>query len=100
MATLDRSTLPEETLNQPPPFPEMNLFERDAALREGLAREGGGWGTERVSEIGELAGSSLARWHVERAEQNTPVLHTHDRYGNRIDEVHCDPSWHWLLGEG
>ena len=22
---------------------------------------------------------------------------THDRYGNRIDEVELDPSWHWLL---
>ena len=26
-----------------------------------------------------------------------PVLRTHDRYGNRIDEVELDPSWHWLL---
>ena len=26
-----------------------------------------------------------------------PVLHTFDRFGNRIDEVELDPSWHWLL---
>ena len=25
------------------------------------------------------------------------MLRTHDRYGNRIDEVDLDPSWHWLL---
>ena len=26
-----------------------------------------------------------------------PILRTHDRFGNRIDEVELDPSWHWLL---
>ena len=25
------------------------------------------------------------------------MLHTHDRYGHRIDEVEFHPSWHWLL---
>ena len=25
------------------------------------------------------------------------MLRTHDRYGNRIDEVELDPSWHWAL---
>ena len=25
------------------------------------------------------------------------MLKTHDRYGNRVDEVELDPSWHWLL---
>ena len=27
------------------------------------------------------------------------MLRTHDRYGNRVDEVELDPSWHWLLRE-
>ena len=22
---------------------------------------------------------------------------THDRYGNRVDQIDLDPSWHWLL---
>ena len=35
--------------------------------------------------------------HAERAERNEPILRTHDRYGNRIDEVELDPSWHWML---
>ena len=25
------------------------------------------------------------------------MLRTHDRWGNRIDQVELDPSWHWLL---
>jgi putative acyl-CoA dehydrogenase len=44
-----------------------------------------------------VAGSPEAREHGRRAERNQPILRTHDRYGNRIDEVELDPSWHWLL---
>jgi putative acyl-CoA dehydrogenase len=44
-----------------------------------------------------VAGSVEAREHGRRAERNEPRLTTHDRYGNRIDEVELDPSWHWLL---
>jgi putative acyl-CoA dehydrogenase len=28
------------------------------------------------------------------------ILRTHDRFGNRIDQVELDPSWHWLLRGG
>jgi putative acyl-CoA dehydrogenase len=84
-------------LNQPPPLEPVNLFEVDLALREALEREGGEWGAERVREAGAVAGSAEAREHSRRAERNPPILRTHDRYGNRIDEVELDPSWHWLL---
>jgi putative acyl-CoA dehydrogenase len=84
-------------LNQAPPLEPANLFELDLVLQEALAREGGGWGIERAREAGAAAGSIEAREHARRAERNVPVLKTHDRYGNRIDEVELDPSWHWLL---
>src|SRR5437588_2884760 len=77
----------------------VNLFEVDVALRESLEREGGGWGVDRAREAGAGAGSVEAVEHSRRAEHNLPVLRTHDRYGNRIDEVELDPSWHWLLRE-
>jgi putative acyl-CoA dehydrogenase len=85
-------------LNQPPPLEPLNLFETDLALGEALEREGGGWGRERAVQAGAVAGSVQAREHSQRAERNEPVLHTHDPYGTRIDEVELDPSWHWLLG--
>src|SRR5437660_1290799 len=84
-------------LNQGPPRQPVNLFEVDLAVREGLEREGGGWGLDRVHEAGAVAGSVEALEHGRRAERNVPILRTHDRYGNRIDEVELDPSWHWLL---
>jgi putative acyl-CoA dehydrogenase len=86
-----------EVLNQAPPIVPYNVFEADLALREALEREGGAWGVDRLRDTGELAGSPEALEHSERAERNEPILRTHDRYGNRIDEVELDPSWHWSL---
>jgi putative acyl-CoA dehydrogenase len=62
-----------------------------------MEREGGAWGMDRAREIGRMAGSAEAQEHARRAERNEPRLITHDRYGNRVDQVELDPSWHWLL---
>ncbi len=87
-----------EVLNQAPPLAPYNVFEADLALRGALEREAG-WGADRLTATGALAGSREALEHAERCERNEPVLRTHDRYGNRIDEVELDPSWHWCLRE-
>jgi putative acyl-CoA dehydrogenase len=96
-ATVDVTDPAREVLNQAPPLEPINLFEVDLALREALEREGGAWGVDRVREAGEVAGSIEAHEHSRRAERNLPILRTHDRYGNRIDQVELDLSWHWLL---
>jgi putative acyl-CoA dehydrogenase len=88
-----------DVFNQAPPLAPYNVFEADLPLREALEREGGGWGAARLSDTGALAGDPAAIAHSERSEANEPVLRTHDRYGNRIDQVELDPSWHWLLRE-
>jgi putative acyl-CoA dehydrogenase len=97
MATLDTTDPAREVANQAPPLHPANLFEIDLALKEALEREGGGWGIDRARETGAIAGSQETLEHSRRAERNLPILRTHDRYGNRIDEVELDPSWHWLL---
>src|SRR5438105_563472 len=86
-----------EVVNQAPALQPVNLFEVDLALGEALVREGGEWGVERARETGAASGSVETREHSRRAERNAPILRTHDRFGNRIDEVELDPSWHWLL---
>src|SRR5919107_1808894 len=83
--------------NQAPPLAPYNVFDSDLPLREALEREGGGGGVDRLRDTGELAGSAEAAEPSNRAERNEPILRTHDRYGNRIDEVELDPSWHWSL---
>jgi putative acyl-CoA dehydrogenase len=97
MSTIEVGNPARDVLNQPPPLQPVNLFEVDLALREALDRDGGGWGDARAREAGAIAGSAEALEHGRRAERNLPVLRTHDRYGNRIDQVELDPSWHWLL---
>jgi putative acyl-CoA dehydrogenase len=97
MATAAIHDPAREVLNQPPPLEPVNLFEVDLALGEALGREGGQWGVDRAMDAGAVAGSVESREHSRRAERNVPILRTHDRFGNRIDEVELDPSWHWLL---
>jgi len=98
MTTIEIGDPAREVLNQAPPLQPANLFELDGPLQEALDREGGDWGADLAREAGAIAGSVEATQHGRRAERNEPRLTTHDRYGNRIDAVELDPSWHWLLG--
>ncbi len=97
MATTEVTDPAREVLNQPPPLQPIDLLESDLALQEALQREAGGWGRDAVREAGVVAGGIEALEHGRRAERNQPRLITHDRYGNRVDQVDLDPSWHWLL---
>src|SRR5712691_11140664 len=83
--------------NQPPPLVGYNLFDADPALRESLEREGGFWAQDAVHELGRLAGTEEAIAWGFQANANPPELHTHDRFGNRIDEVEFHPAWHRLM---
>jgi len=82
--------------NQPPPLEGLNLFETNRPLVEALEREGQGWGHEQASAVGALAGSEGIRLGFE-ANENPPRLKTHDRFGNRVDQVEFHPSWHRLM---
>jgi len=83
--------------NQPPPLVDYNLFCSDAALREALRREGAAWAEPRVEEFGRLVGTREAIEWGFQANEHPPVLHTHDRFGNRRDEVEYHPAWHQLM---
>jgi putative acyl-CoA dehydrogenase len=87
-----------EVLNQPPPLAGYNLYDADPVLAEALHREGAGWAEERVRTLGALAGARESVALGEQADANPPVLRTHDRYGQRLDEVEFHPAWHRLLG--
>ena len=83
--------------NQAPPLVDYNLFDADLPLRESLEREGGSWAQDLVHELGRLAGTEEAIAWGFQANANPPQLHTHDRFGNRIDEVEFHPAWHQLM---
>lgn len=85
-----------EVFNQVPDLLPYNTSQ-DRSLREGLDREGAGWSLGELNELGDLAGSVEAQEWGRLANENPPVLRTHDRYGNRIDEVEFHPHWHDLM---
>jgi putative acyl-CoA dehydrogenase len=89
--------LERQVLNQPPPLVDYNLFSTDRALREGIAREGAGWACEELHEFGRKSGTAEALEWGAAANENPPVLHTHDRYGHRRDEVEFHPAWHNVM---
>ncbi|MBB2989827.1 putative acyl-CoA dehydrogenase [Mycolicibacterium iranicum] len=82
--------------NQVPPLEDFNPA-ASPVLSEALIREGGQWGVDEVWELGALGGSARAQRWGELADRHRPVLHTHDRYGHRVDEVDYDPAYHELM---
>jgi putative acyl-CoA dehydrogenase len=86
-----------EVLNQPPPLVDYNLFASDRALREAVAREGGGWACAELEDFGRRLGMADVMEWAALANEYPPVLHTHDRYGRRLDEVRFHPAWHNLM---
>lgn len=82
--------------NQVPPLTDYNPA-TSPVLMEALIREGGQWGVDEVTELGAISGSATARRWGDLADRNRPVLHTHDRYGHRVDEIEYDPAYHELM---
>ena len=84
-------------VNQSQPLADYNVFSSDRALVEAVAREGGDFAVDTVREVGALAGRAETIELGRLANENEPVLRSHDRHGNRIDEVEYHPSWHELM---
>jgi putative acyl-CoA dehydrogenase len=85
-----------EVTNQVPPLVGHDVA-ADPVLLEGLCREGAGWAEPELHELGVLAGGEQAQDWGRAAHAYPPVLRTHDRYGNRVDEVDFHPAWHALM---
>jgi putative acyl-CoA dehydrogenase len=85
-----------EVTNQVPPLVDVDITTHPA-LVEGLRREGAGWAEQEVRELGALGNSEQWQLAGRLANEHPPVLRTHDRYGNRIDEVEYLPQYHGLM---
>ena len=73
-----------EVVNQVPPLTGYDVAD-DPAMLDALRREGAGWAEAEVREIGLLAGTARAQDWGRLANEHPPVLHTHDRFGHRVD---------------
>ncbi|WP_250656713.1 acyl-CoA dehydrogenase family protein [Alkalimarinus coralli] len=83
--------------NQPPELENINLFEQDIALKEAVEREGAGWAIDEISAFGQKVGEAKYIELGFQANENKPVLHTHNRFGHRVDEVKFHPAYHQLM---
>lgn len=83
--------------NQAPPLENLNFFDIDPLLGEiSLPEEA----ISRLRAFGERAGSAQMLNLGFLANENPPVLHTHDRSGHRIDRVMFHPAYHELMSMG
>ena len=84
--------------NQPPPLEGYDLYTQDSVLVEAVRREGRplGGSAARARQRPRRRAARVGRL----ANEHPPVLCTHDRYGERSDEVELHPAWHRLLELG
>jgi putative acyl-CoA dehydrogenase len=91
------SATTHEVSNQPAPLVDYNLFDTNRPLQDALKLNAPGLDTAPLRQLGELAGTAGMQAHARLANTFTPQLHTHDRFGHRIDEVEFHPSYHALM---
>ncbi len=84
-------------MNQPPPLENYNVFSSDRPLAGALAGEAPGAARGELTLLGEVAGRAETIALGFEANEHPPQLRTHDRFGNRIDEVAFHPAWHALM---
>ncbi|HEX6970585.1 MAG TPA: acyl-CoA dehydrogenase family protein [Micromonosporaceae bacterium] len=83
--------------NQPPPRVGIDEYAANAPLREAVRRYDATFAEQTLHEIGRLVGSERYQEWAVAANVHEPVLHTHDRYGHRIDEVTYHPAYHEII---
>lgn len=88
-----------EVENQAPARVGIDEFAANNPLVQAVARWGSGTddAAAALHEAGELVGSAEFQRDAELANTRTPELRTHDRWGDRVDEVEYDDSYHRVI---
>ena len=84
-------------INQVEPLENYNVFTGNQALRDALKFNAPDMDTASLAALGEKLGSAEYQTHARLANVYTPVLHAHDRFGNRVDQLEFHPSYHALM---
>ena len=86
-----------EVINQPVDSPTSTCTTRDAALKDGVRREGAEWAANALGAFGGRPARPPIFELGALANRNPPELDTHDRYGRRVDLVRFHPAYHELM---
>lgn len=85
--------------NQPPPRVDVNEYTANVPLAEYLQTVGEAEVTDALEASGAVVGSAQFQEDARLAHRNPPILHTHSKYGQRIDEVEYHPSYHRIISQ-
>ncbi|RUO73790.1 isovaleryl-CoA dehydrogenase [Pseudidiomarina sediminum] len=83
--------------NQPPALENYNLYAADQALQDAVQREGAAWAAQDITRFGAECGRADRIALGFAANANKPQLVTHDRFGQRVDQIDFHPSYHQLM---
>jgi putative acyl-CoA dehydrogenase len=86
-----------QVLNQPEPLADYNLFAGNQPLRDALKLNAPQLDLAALQSLGDQLGQAAMQTHARLANAHAPQLHSHDRFGHRIDEVEFHPSYHVLM---
>lgn len=86
-----------EVFNQPEPLVDVNLFEANRPLQDGLKFNAPALDPAGLRALGAGLGTREMQTHARLANVHSPQLRSHDRFGRRIDEVEFHPSYHALM---
>lgn len=86
-----------EVVNVARELRDYNMFTQDAVLQQAVQREAAGWAQDELTAFGALTGQAEYRELGIVANHVKPELETHDRFGNRIDQVNFHPAYHQLM---
>lgn len=87
--------------NQPPPRVDINEYLLNLPLQEHLSNFGevSASATAALEATGAVVGSAQFQDDARLVHKYPPIVHTHSKYGQRIDEVEYHPSYHHILGQ-
>ena len=90
-------TITHEVFNQVPPRVDVDEFTSNIPLVAAVSQYDASWAAADLSRVGRYVGTAAFQADAERANRIEPELHTHDRYGNRVDEVEYDSSYQRII---
>jgi putative acyl-CoA dehydrogenase len=86
-----------DVLNQAAALVDYNLLTGNRPLLAALKFNAPNLDIDELDKLGYVLGSPEMQTHARLANVNPPQLHSHDRFGHRIDQVEFHPSYHALM---
>jgi putative acyl-CoA dehydrogenase len=86
-----------DVLNQAKPLVDYNLLAGNRPLLAALKFNAPNLDVADLSRLGQTLGTAEMQTHARLANVHPPQLHSHDRFGIRIDQVEFHPSYHALM---